>query len=117
MQVGISVGMIVAFPEHRQNMRPDKAKVVDEIWDEDRIRGFLDKAPMGDEASADYSALLYAYRSMRADDFAVFVSLFLGAGRDLDAKSNAGLSLLETIRDHRHGAAFRDILENADQGG
>jgi hypothetical protein len=46
----------------------------------------------------------------------VFVSLFLGAGRDLDARSNAGLSLLETIREHRHGAAFRDILENANQG-
>jgi hypothetical protein len=96
-------------------MRPDKAKVVDEIWDEDRIRGFLDKTPMGAEQSADYSVLLFAYRSMRPGDFAVFISMYLDAGRDLNATSNAGLSLLETIRDHRQGAAFREILENPRQ--
>jgi len=93
-------------------MRPDKAKVVDEIWDEERIRGFLDKTPMGEEKSADYSALLYAYRSMRPGDFSVFIGMYLDAGRNLDATSNAGLSLLETIRDHRQSAAFREILEN-----
>ncbi|MCZ6710988.1 MAG: PA4642 family protein [Gammaproteobacteria bacterium] len=96
-------------------MRPDKAKVVDEIWDEERIRGFLDKTPMGDEKSADYSVLLYGYRSMRANDFAVFIGMYLDAGRDLNATSNAGLSLLETIRDHRQSAAFRKILENPRQ--
>ncbi|MFP6834539.1 MAG: PA4642 family protein [Pseudomonadales bacterium] len=96
-------------------MRPDKAKVVDEIWDEERIRGFLDKTPMGEEKSADYSVLLYAYRSMRPGDFAVFIGMYLDAGRDLNATSNAGLSLLDTIRDHRRSAAFREILENPRQ--
>ena len=96
-------------------MRPDKAKVVDEVWDEERIRGFLDKMPMGEEKSADYSVLLYAYRSMRPEAFAVFIGMYLDAGRDLSATSNAGLSLLETIREHRHGAAFREILENSRQ--
>jgi hypothetical protein len=96
-------------------MRPDKAKVVDEVWDQDRIRGFLDKSPMGDEQSADYSALLYAYRSMRANDFAAFIGMYLDAGRDINATSNAGLSLRDTIADHRQSAAFRVILEQAGQ--
>jgi hypothetical protein len=108
--------MIGPFPEHRRNMRPDKAKVVDEIWDEERIRGFLDKTPMGDERSADYSALLYAYRSMRPADFEVFIDLYVAAGRDLNATSNQGATLFETIRDHRHAGPFCTILENANRG-
>jgi len=96
-----------------QNMRPDKAKVVDEIWDEERIRGFLDKTPMGDERNRDYSVLLNAYRSMRPGDFAVFIRFYLEAGRDINATSNQGLTLLDTIREHRTAAEFREILENA----
>jgi hypothetical protein len=94
-------------------MRPDKAKVVDEIWDEARIRSFLDKTPMGPAQNADFSALLYAYRSMRPNDFARFIDLYLEAGRNLQATSDQGLTLLETIRDHRPAAPFREILEQA----
>ena len=48
-------------------MRPDKTKVVDEIWDDERIDSFLSKQPMGDEP-AEFSLLLNAYRSMRPAD-------------------------------------------------
>ncbi len=68
---------------------------------------------MGDEADPDYSVLLYAYRSMRAEDFATFIELFRGQGRNLNARSNAGQTLLETIAKHRKGAEFRDIIERA----
>ena len=91
-------------------MRPDKQKIVDEVWDDARIAGFLDKAPMGDESSRDFSALLYAYRSMRPADFERFIVAFCAAGRDIDAPSNAGESLLVTIGPHRHSTAFREIL-------
>ena len=94
-------------------MRPDKAKVVDEIWDEERIRGFLDKTPMGDEADPDYSVLLYAYRSMRPGDFQTFIDLFCQQGRNLQALSNSGQTLLQTIAGHRKSAEFRDIIERA----
>jgi hypothetical protein len=97
-------------------MRPDKAKVVDEIWDEERIRSFLDKTPMGDEADPDYSVLLHGYRSMRAEDFQRFLQLFCAQGRNLDARSNAGQTLLETIAGHRKAAEFRDILRRASAG-
>ena len=92
-------------------MRPDKEKVVDEVWDDDRIDSFLHKSPMGDERSRDYSALLNAYRSMRPGDFERFITRFVALARDLNARSNAGETLLTTIADHRHGAPFREILE------
>ena len=91
-------------------MRPDKAKVVDEIWDEARIAEFLAKPPLGDEPR-DFSALLYAYRSMRPDDFERFVELFLSAGRDVNERGTDGRTVLGVIEEHRKAAAFRDILE------
>ena len=92
-------------------MRPDKQKVIDEVWDDERIESFLNKPAMGDEGSRDYSALLNAYRSMRPGDFDRFLTRFTALGRDLNAKSNDGQTLLELISEHRHGAEFRDILE------
>ena len=92
-------------------MRPDKEKVVDEVWDDKRIESFLHKSPMGDEKSVDFSALLYAYRSMRPADFERFIERFVALKRDLNAQSNAGQTLLASIADHRHGGPFREILE------
>ena len=94
-------------------MRPDKQKVVDEVWDDARIRGFLDKAPLGEGVDADFSALLYAYRSMRPGDFGVFIGHFMQAGRNLDARGEAGETLAELIAEHRHSAPFLRILEDA----
>lgn len=94
-------------------MRPDKAKVVDEIWDEARIRSFLAKGPMGDDENPDFSALLHAYRSMRPDDFAAFIRMYKDAGRDVNATGRAGLTLLETIGSHRRSEPFCRILQEA----
>lgn len=91
-------------------MRPDKAKVVDEVWDEARIAEFLDKPPLGDEPP-DYSTLLYAYRSMRPEDFERFVLLFLDAGRNLNERGRDGRTVLALIDGHRKARAFREILE------
>jgi hypothetical protein len=90
-------------------VRPDKQKVIDEVWDDARVEGFLHKLPMGDE-QPDYSALLNAYRAMRPDDFARFVALYRAAGRDLQARGRCGRTLLETIATHRHAEPFREIL-------
>lgn len=92
-------------------MRPDKEKVIDEVFDDERIRSFLDKAPMGGEPDVDFSALLYAYRSMRPGDFARFVEFFLEAGRNLQARSRDQQTLADIIREHRHGEPFLDILK------
>ena len=92
-------------------MRPDKQKVVDEIWDDARIESFLRKSPMGDEKDADYSALLNAYRSMRPEDFARFLDKFVGLGRNVNARGNDGDTLRALAAKHRHGAPFVEILE------
>jgi len=92
-------------------MRPDKEKVVDEIWDDERVRSFLDKPPLGAEPSKDFSALLYAYRSMRPMDFSRFVDMFLEAGRDLTATNRHDKTLADVIRPHRHAQPFIDILK------
>ena len=96
-----------------EKVRPDKQKVVDEVWDDVRIRGFLDKAPLGEGVDPDHSALVYAYRSMRPEDFKVFIEHFTGAGRDLDARGEAGETLMELIANHRRAEPFRRILEDA----
>ncbi len=97
-------------------MRPDKQKVVDEVWDDARIRGFLDKAPLGEGVDPDFSALLYAYRSMRPADFRVFIDWFVAAGRNLDARDETGATLAELIAAHRRSRPFRRILREAAAG-
>ena len=94
-------------------MRPDKAKVIDEVWDEQRIRSFLDKAPLASGMDPDFSALLYAYRSMRPGDFEVFLDWFRQAGRNIDAEDDHGRTLLDIIEQHRPAQPFRDILNAA----
>jgi len=91
-------------------MRPDKEKVIDELWDDERIESFLNKSLMGDEKNQDFSALLNAYRSMRPGDFERFISRFVALKRDLNAENNDGQTLLTLIAEHRHGEEFREIL-------
>ncbi|MEM6709742.1 MAG: PA4642 family protein [Pseudomonadota bacterium] len=94
-------------------MRPDKKKVVDERWDDERVRSFLTKGPFGQERSADYSCLIHAYRSMRAEDFERFLGFFLAEGRDLDACSSHGQTLSETIAGHAQATPFLAALDRA----
>jgi len=91
-------------------MRPDKQKVVDEVWDDERVRSFLHKPPLGDERDPDFSVLLFAYRSMRPEDFERFLDVFCADGRNLDARSNAGETLLDVIAGHRRAVPFREAL-------
>lgn len=93
-------------------MRPDKQKVIDEVWDDARVESFLHKLPLGDEEPS-YSILLNAYRAMRPDDFERFMVMYRAAGRDPKARSRAGETLRESIAGHRHAGPFRRILEAA----
>lgn len=97
-------------------MRTDKAKVVDEVWDDERIRSFLNKAPLAAGLDPDHSALLHAYRSMRPDDFRAFIGHFQAAGRNLEAKNDAGETLLEVIAGHRKAGPFQAALRDAGAG-
>ena len=94
-------------------MRPDKKAIVDEVWDDARIEGFLHKPPLGDSENPDFSILLYAYRSMRVDDFARFLAFYKAAGKDLNARSQDGQTLREAIGTHRKAAPFIEVLDQA----
>lgn len=89
---------------------PTQPQVIDEVWDDDRIKQFLDLAP-NDNSSVDHYALLKAYRGMRAADFERFLGFFHAAGRDVAAADEAGQTLLDIVREHRHGAPYATSLE------
>ncbi len=93
-------------------MKKDKAKVIDEVWNEARVRSFLDCQPPP-QANADAHCLLRAYQSMRADDFSLFLGFFTEAGRDLSATDAHGKTLQERIAHHRNSGEFRRALDAA----
>ena len=90
-------------------MRADKAKVIDEIWDDARIDSFLDKQPLGDEP-ADYSQLLHAYRSMRVEDFEQFLHRYKDRGGNPAALNKDGIALADVIKNHQQAGPFMALL-------
>jgi hypothetical protein len=93
-------------------VRPDKKAIVDEVWDDARIEGFLHKTPLGDGEDPDFSILVYAYRSMRVDDFRRFVPLYRAAGKNLNATGRDGKTLRQLLAGHRHGQPFIEVLDS-----
>lgn len=92
------------------SLRKDKEKVLGEIFDEARIRTFLDfTAPEG--VNTDYYLLEKAYRGMRGENFSTFVRLFVEAGRDLNAQGPEGKTFLQVVKTHRNGEEYAQALE------
>ena len=92
--------------------KKDKEKVLDEVWTQDRIESFLDMLPP-EGIDADFHALHTAYKSMRSDDFEIFVDLFASRGRNLKAKNPFGESVSDIVAQHAHGTPYTRILESA----
>ncbi len=84
---------------------PSQPSVTDEVWDDARVKSFLDLTP-SNNTSADFHVLLKAYRGMRPDDFARFLTFYQDAGRDIDAKDAKGRTIWDIMATHRHGAEF-----------
>lgn len=94
------------------SLRKDKEKVLGEIFDEARIKTFMDyTAPAG--INADYHLLEKAYRGMRGENFETFVKLFVEDGRDLNAVGPEGKTFLQTVKSHRNGEEYAAVLEQA----
>jgi hypothetical protein len=87
------------------NLKKDKAKILDEVWTEERIRGFLEIEPPAG-VNSDFHTLLRAYQQMREDDFATFIDMFVAAGRNINARDGNGQSLLDIVSKHRLGTEF-----------
>ena len=94
------------------SQRKDKEKVLGEIFDESRIKTFLDyPAPAG--VNADFHLLEKAYRGMRGENFGTFVKLFVEAGKDINAIGPEGKSFLQVLKSHRNGEEYAQALEAA----
>ena len=91
-------------------MKKDKAKVVDEVWDDARIESFLEKQAYGDAPVA-FSQLLHAYRSMRLDDFEKFLQKFVATGGDVQSPNQHGQTLTDVISSHKSSAPFIKLLK------
>lgn len=97
--------------------RPDKAKVIDEVWTDERIRSFLNTrrpTQLGENVvgDPDYYVLLRAYQAMRIHDFERFLSFFELEGGDLSAKGPKGETLHEYVSNHRKSGPFVQALRN-----
>ena len=90
-------------------MKKDKEKVIDEVWTQDRIREFLDVKP-AEDIEADFHMLMKAYQSMRAEDFADFVGMFLEEGRNINARDPDGRTVLSYVAEHRNSAEYAEVL-------
>ncbi len=93
-------------------LKKDKQKVLGEIFDDARIKSFLEYDAYGD-MNADYHVLEKAYRGMKAENFATFVGFFKEAGRDLNATNGDGKTILQVVSEHRLGEEYADILKQA----
>ncbi|MCY3622606.1 MAG: PA4642 family protein [Gammaproteobacteria bacterium] len=96
-------------------MKKDKQKVIDEVWDDARVRSFLDKnVPRQStepfSGDGDFYVLRHAYQSMRAEDFGRFLDFYTAQGRDVRARDNKGRTLAEIIARHANSGRFVELL-------
>ena len=90
-------------------MRKDKSKVIDEQWDDARVKSFL-AVRSRDDSPDDFHCLLRAYQSMREEDFRRFLVFFTEDGRDVNATSASGETVLSIVRRHRLGDGYAAAL-------
>ncbi|WP_105103602.1 PA4642 family protein [Microbulbifer pacificus] len=94
------------------SLKKDKQKVLGEIFDDERIAGFLiGDAPEG--FNRDFYLLERAYRGMKVENFETFVHLFKEQGLDLNSQSPEGQTLLARIGEHEQSSEYADILKAA----
>ncbi len=102
-------------PKSAPRARPDKQKIVDEVWDDARVASFLGKDTPRQTGTdlpgdPDFYVLRHAYQNMRPHDFERFLGLYRAAGRDVNARDGDGRTLADVIQSHRHAAPFIELL-------
>ena len=98
-------------------MRKDKEKVLDEVWDDARVKSFLHKDVPAQSGTplpgdGDYYVLRHAYQSMRPDDFRRFLGFFAEQGRNVRAKDGRGRTLAQVIASHANAGPFVEALND-----
>jgi len=94
------------------SLKKDKQKVLGEVFDDERVKSFLDYLPP-EGVSRDFHLLEKAYRGMNIDNFVSFVDFFKQAGYDLNATNPNGLTMVQIMQQHNQGADYAKALSNA----
>lgn len=85
--------------------RKDKTQVIGEVFDDERIRTFLNFLPPAG-IDADFHVLEKAYRGMKAENFSTFLDFFLAEHRNINATDSAGNTLLDIISGHPRATPY-----------
>ena len=101
--------------QSREAMRKDKQKVLDEVWDDDRVKSFLVKTAPSQSTvplpgDHDFHVLRHAYQAMRPGDFERFLRFYVDQGRDVGAKDGRGRTLADVIASHANAGPFIELL-------
>ena len=99
-------------------VRPDKQKVIDEVWTDSRIKDFLhtitpSQAGQPFQGDHDFFVLLRAYQAMRLQDFSKFLAYFVQAGGNLAAVNGKGQTVADFINTHRKAQPFIEAIKLA----
>ena len=98
------------------SLKKDKQKVLGEVFDDERVKSFLDYlAPEG--VSRDFHLLEKAYRGMNIDNFVSFVVFFKQAGYDLNAINPDGLNMVQIMNQHKQGLEYAKAMMAAGASG
>lgn len=89
---------------------PDKPKVLDEEWSDERVRSFLFLTPYDNAQNPDYHVLIKAYQAMRAYDFERFLAFFTAENRDINARDEQGETILDRVSQHRRSGDYAEAL-------
>ena len=94
------------------SLKKDKQKVLGEVFDDERVKSFLDyQPPTG--VDGDFHLLEKAYRGMNIDNFSTFLTFFTQTGHDLNATNPEGETLTQIASRHGHGADYVNALKTA----
>jgi hypothetical protein len=97
------------------SLKKDKQKVLGEVFDNERVKSFLDYQPP-EGVSRDFHILEKAYRGMNIDNFISFVDFFKQAGYDLNATNPDGLTMVQIMNQHKQGIDYAQAIINAGAG-
>ena len=98
------------------SLKKDKQKVLGEVFDDERVRSFLNYQPPAG-VDGDFHLLEKAYRGMNLDNFETFLQFFKEAGHNLDAANPEGKTLVQIASEHGHGGDYVGILRAAGASG
>ncbi len=93
-------------------MRKDKKQVIGEEIGDEPIKLFLAVEP-ADDTPPSLHKLVKAYRGLRIDDFERFLTFFVEAGYDLNAKDVKGNDFVALIQDQRLAEPYIEAIKTA----